>query len=213
MQKRKRINAFSTQKRGKSNSFFSLQTKKITKSFKRRIVSQKASSVMLIIGLCLVLLGGLQSIQAHSKPVFDGEIRSVYSAQGFYAPTRITISSVNIDLPIKKTFIDKGEWEISEIGVSHLATSSNLDIDGNIILYGHNTLDMLGNLHSVKLNDQIVLKDSKGKNYTYSVSSIQVVDPSDIDKLSSFDGQTLSIYTCTGFADLKRLLIKAYRAE
>lgn len=190
-----------------------MQTKKFTKRFSRRFSNSRASSVMLMIGLCLILIGGMQSIQAYSRPSFEGEVSYVYSSQGIYAPVAINIPNADIDLPIKKTFIENGRWEVSEKGVSHLATSSNLDVEGNVILYGHNTFDRLGHLHKLKVGDEIILKDSKGKNYSYVVATISIVDPTDIEKLSSYDGQTLSIYTCTGFADLKRLLIKAYRIE
>src|SRR5437763_330982 len=53
-------------------------------------------------------------------------------------PNRLTISSVNIDLPILPAGIHNGAWETTTDGVSYLTASPLPGEVGNSILYGHN---------------------------------------------------------------------------
>ena len=169
---------------------------------------------MLTLGLCLIVVGGFESIQAHSNPTFDGAITTIQvSKTNSKPPVELNLKSISRTLPIKQTIIQENKWEIYEDGASHLSSSSNPGDIGNIILYGHNTPDRLGFLNKVKIGDEIILKNSDGITFSYKVNSIKTVNPSDIGELTRFTKETLTIYTCTGFADLKRLVVKAVRVN
>ncbi len=127
-------------------------------------------------------------------------------------PTFISIPAVSIGLPITQTSIINGIWEIDKDGVSHLESSAYPGENSGIIMYAHNTHDRFGNLHSVKIGDEIAVTTRNSKLAKYKVASISVVTPNDVNALIT-DSESLILYTCTGFADLKRLVVKAKPAN
>lgn len=202
------------QKRKRNNHSFSFFKKPTLKNFRRRITKILSPTVLLLMGLSLIVFGGAGQFHNLSPLSFHGTVTPAIKIASYsYAPASIQIPSASISLPISETNIENGYWQISPDGVSHLATSGYIGVNGNIILYGHNTNERLGYLHKVNVGDIIFLKSENGKSFTYVVYSIQTVEPTALNKLSEYKGQTLTIYTCTGFADLKRLLVKAERQD
>lgn len=124
-------------------------------------------------------------------------------------PTYLTIDSIQIHLPIDETVIHAGVWQVSQNSISHLATSATPGAQGNIILYGHNTKERLGNLSKVKKGTSIYLTTKNGEKHEYVVVNTQVVNPSQVEVLTAQHDEELTIYTCYGFADLKRFVVKA----
>lgn len=47
--------------------------------------------------------------------------------------------------------------------------------------------------------------------YLYRVHDINTVLPSDVSVIDNTSVETLTLYTCSGYADLKRLIVKAIR--
>lgn len=198
------------QRKRKNNFFFSSPNKHLKNLFPRRIGKLKNPKILLIFGLAFIMLGGVHKIYALTQPTFSGEV-PVKVDLNSYPPVTISIPSESINLSIESTFIKNGTWGISKNGVSHLATSSNPGVEGNIIMYAHNTLDRLGRLQGIEKGDKIFLESADGKKFTYVVTNILVVDANNIKKLNESEGEMITIYTCTGFADLQRLLVKAKR--
>lgn len=199
-------------KRKRNNSFFSF-FKPYTKKFPRRIGLTLSQKVLLAIGLLLFGVGLWLRIAIPASLSFTGEIEDHAISQYSNNPVKVFIPSISLALPIQQTKILNGKWEVFENGVSHLTTSADPGSYGNIILYGHNTAHNLGNLKNVKIGEPITLVDKKGEVFTYKVYSIKTVNADDLPYLNEFDSETITIYTCTGFADLQRLLVKAERVR
>ncbi len=127
-------------------------------------------------------------------------------------PAKITISSLNLNLPVEPTLLkNDGTWPTSQVGVSFLKDSGSMGTPGNLIFYGHNWKNLLGNLKQVKIKDSIVLTDAKGKSFIYSVAYIAQVDQFDTSILADTKDERLTLYTCIGFMDQKRLVVVAKR--
>jgi len=124
-------------------------------------------------------------------------------------PVEIQIDRVNIDLPIIETVISQNTWQIADNGISHLAISSRPGENGTIIIYGHNTADRFGPLLWLPIGEKVTLVTTDNKKYDYKIQKTVTVDPSDTKILTSQKGNTLILYTCTGFADLKRYVMIA----
>lgn len=125
-------------------------------------------------------------------------------------PTNITIPDLYIDLPIEESRIVNEVWQISEKGASFLESSARPGEGGNIIIYGHNKKKIFGNL----LGKNLIGKDVKilsvdGKTHKYKIYAVKVVDPTDISEVLPASHEVLTLYTCTGFLDTKRLIVKA----
>jgi len=118
------------------------------------------------------------------------------------------IASLSIDLPVIESEIVDDVWSVSSSGVSHLAQSVSPGLPGNSIFYGHNWPRLLGNLRKIKLDDEIVIFDASGRSLSYRVTEISTVDPSDVSILESSTEATITLYTCAGFMDSKRQVVK-----
>jgi LPXTG-site transpeptidase (sortase) family protein len=136
-------------------------------------------------------------------------VRNIHSST--LIPITMSIPKVSIkNLPIGETYIRNGIWTIDSQGASHLEDSARIDEEGNNIIYGHNTNNRLGNMQSIIVGNEIILTDTKGTQHPYIVREVKTVLPSDISYLNKMIGdQTLTLYTCTGFADSHRLVVKA----
>jgi sortase (surface protein transpeptidase) len=127
--------------------------------------------------------------------IFEPKIRS------------ISLNSLGLSLPVFESTIVNGEWEVPSQALGHLSSSANPGQDDNIVIYGHNSADVLGKLVNIKLNDRIsVFSD---RVYMYTVKSISVVGSNDVSIAQPTGSDELTIYTCIGTLDSQRLVIKA----
>jgi LPXTG-site transpeptidase (sortase) family protein len=124
-------------------------------------------------------------------------------------PTRLTIPSINLDLPILPAHIKDQKWDITKDGVSYLVKTPVPGTLGNSVMYGHNWSNLLGNLEEVKTGDIIEVKNSDGNTYAYVIHFVSVVTPDETHIYNNTSDYRLTIYTCTGFLDSKRLVVTA----
>lgn len=157
-----------------------------------------------IVVFCLILLGRPQSLSFGSEEQIQGELQTEN-------PTRVAIQKIAIDLPVKETTINNSDWEINPNGASHLDISADPGTSGNIIIYDHNTWNHFGKITQLKNGDLIEIRTDSGKIFNYKVYKTIVVDPSDVHVLKEYQDQSLTLYTCTGFLDSKRFVVKAER--
>jgi len=104
------------------------------------------------------------------------------------------------------------EWETTDKGVSFLDTSAIPGQLGNSIMYGHNWNSLLGNLKNVSPGQKIEIIDKNGLVTEFIVEIVQEVDPSNSDILAPTNDKRLTLYTCSGFLDSKRLVVTAFLA-
>ncbi len=127
-------------------------------------------------------------------------------------PTRIRVPRADIDLDVFPTLINEGIWQINPRGASYLFTSARPDQSGPIIIYAHNTRDRFGPLKRLNRGDVLLLSDELGKTHQYQVEQILTVSPDHIEALQANE-ETLVIYTCTGWLDSQRLVIRGLPIE
>lgn len=121
-------------------------------------------------------------------------------------PTKLSINSIDLSLTIAPAQILNNEWELFDDKVSWLSSSQTVG-NGNVILYAHNRVGLFGGLHAASIGDEIHIEQN-GKIYTYIISEKRKVVPQDIDAVLS-DSNRLTLYTCEGIFDEKRLVIIA----
>ena len=124
-------------------------------------------------------------------------------------PKRIYIKNVDINLSIEEGKIVDGVWQISSTTATHLINSDVPGRTGNVVIYGHNLWNIFGKLENIQKGDVVDIFTVNGRKYEYKVSDILRVDPSDIEVVNPTNYSVLTIYTCTGFLDSKRLVVKA----
>lgn len=165
--------------------------------------------VIFIIGALLLCIAIGYHIEQTINLTFYHQELAPTQVERTSRPVEIIIDKVNIDLPIIETNIANNTWQIADNGISHLSISSRPAENGTIILYGHNTNDRFGPILWLNAGEKITLVTADNKRYDYKILKTATVDPSDTKILTSEKGPTLILYTCTGFADLKRYVLIA----
>ncbi len=121
-------------------------------------------------------------------------------------PQEISISRLGIKMAIKEATVSENDWQIYDDAVSWLKTSGTLD-GGNIILYGHNTQSLFGNIIQLGFGDEIILAGD-GKTQKYQVTQAYQTTRDDLWALQNTNNQ-LTMYTCSGWFDQYRFFVIA----
>lgn len=163
------------------------------------------------IGFLLFVLGAFLVWERNdpNRLSFRSYQQSSRSQETSVKPTLLSIPSVNISLPIYEAAIVKGKWQDTKSGVSYLSSSPVPGAIGNSIVYGHNWANLLGNLTKVKPGDEISVSFTSGKIKQFIVKFVTVVTPDETHILNQTSDNRLTIYTCTGWFDSKRLVVTA----
>lgn len=162
-----------------------------------------------ILGLLILAVSVIFKYHEDTKLSFDNVPQEQEVSKRLSQPDMIVIKSVGIQLPVSEAVISHGVWQISSEGASHLTQSANPGNPGSIIIYAHNTNNRFGYLPSVDYGTIVDLRTKDNTWHTYKVVKTEVVDPSQTSILNPEHPQELILYTCYGFADLKRFVVRA----
>jgi LPXTG-site transpeptidase (sortase) family protein len=195
----------------------SSKAKKTSKSKKKKTSSRFKFKTLLYRLLAIICLVIAICIFTGNYPKFPSKQTKdpIKVSSALYAnkvteniPVRIVITRVNIDLPVVDAKVIDGYWELSENTASYGEGSGVPGQSGNTVIFAHAREGLFYNLKDVKLGD-IVYVFTKDKWFRYKVNKITAVYPNQIEVISPTKNQTLTLYTCTGFVDEKRLVISA----
>lgn len=127
--------------------------------------------------------------------------------------SRVVVSSVGISVPVVMGYIQDDTWSIPKEAAAHLNTSALPGAKGNTVLYGHDTKEVFAKLESVGIGDQVRVELEGGGVAVYVVTEIQEVSPTDISWVLPTESEVLTLFTCTGLFDQRRLVIRAVPIE
>jgi LPXTG-site transpeptidase (sortase) family protein len=123
-------------------------------------------------------------------------------------PVRILIPKADIDLKVVDAPIVDGYWELSDNTASYGLGSGRPGTKSNTVIFAHAREGLFYNLKDVKLDD-IIYVFTKDKWYRYKVNKIDAVYPNQTEVIKPTKNEVLTLYTCTGFYDEKRLIVTA----
>lgn len=146
-----------------------------------------------------------KTIQSQSQSPSPTAVLSIKSEK--IPPSEITIDVLGINLPVAPGVIADNKWTLYDDKVSWLSTSEPPGF-GNVIIYGHNRPGIFAPLANLVIGDEIKVKSGKD-THVYEVAQKRQVLPTDVDVLIS-DREQLTLYTCDGSYDQKRLIVIAY---
>lgn len=127
-------------------------------------------------------------------------------------PVRIIIPDLEIDLDVQESKIVNGYWEVPEDKAAWGEGSGVPGQAGNQVIFAHARDGLFSNLENVEENMHIyVLTDDDW--YTYEVGEIKEVYPNELEVIGPTDYQRLTLYTCSGYKDSKRLIVIANTLE
>jgi LPXTG-site transpeptidase (sortase) family protein len=167
-----------------------------------------------LIGLVLLFLGLilLTGYNPFYKPDLNNPIKINPNLVSFEksqdVPVRVVIPNAKIDDSIVVAKIINGYWELSENTASYGQGSGLPGQKGNTVVFAHARPGLFYNLKDVKINDEVYLF-TKDKWFKYKVNKITAVYPNQVQIIAPTKNETLTLYTCTGFYDEKRLIVRA----
>lgn len=123
-------------------------------------------------------------------------------------PQRIVIPNLSIDLSIVEANVVDGYWELSETTASHGVGSANPGENGNIVVFAHAREGLFLPLRNIKAGDTIYIL-TKDRWSRYQVFETKEVAPAESQVIAPTPVETLTLYTCSGFLDSKRLIVSA----
>ena len=123
-------------------------------------------------------------------------------------PIRIVIPSVGIDVPVAEARVVNGYWEVSDVSASHGAGSAFPGTLGNTVIFAHAKEGLFLPLRNVKKTDRIYVF-TPNRWYQYRVESIVAVAPTETHMIRQTSDETITLFTCSGFLDTKRLVVRA----
>jgi sortase (surface protein transpeptidase) len=115
----------------------------------------------------------------------------------------------NTNVDIEPMAFSAGNWQVSDTKVTYLLGSARPGEAGNIILYGHNKREILGNIRVLKGGEKITITTADNKLHIYVVDYAKQVSPSDVTLLGATNTETLTMYTCAGIWDSQRYIVRA----
>ncbi len=123
-------------------------------------------------------------------------------------PIRVVIPRISINLAITPARVVDGAWEIPETTAAFGLGSAPPTVVGNTVIFAHARKELFGPLRSVKAGDDVYIFTSE-RWFAYKVQEIKTVLPNQVEVLQATSERTLTLYTCSGFADTKRLIVTA----
>lgn len=136
----------------------------------------------------------------HSGDVdpFDKEMK-VVDINGYGYIGYISVPNLKIDLPVMSE-LDQGRLKIAPC---RYYGSTKTD---NLVIAAHNYRSHFGYLGRLDIGSAISFTDMEGKKKSYTVTSVEILQPSDSDKVKD-TGDDLILYTCT-YRGVSRIVVR-----
>jgi LPXTG-site transpeptidase (sortase) family protein len=153
---------------------------------------------------------GNSEILSENEPIHIG--KGFHEKKGKEKPLRIVIPKLGIDIAIVEAPLVQGSWEVSQRNANHGEGSAYPGQKGNMVIFAHARIHLFLPLHAISKNDDIyVLTDKKW--YVYSVNDIIQVVPTQTTLINPTSDERLTLFTCSGFSDEKRLIVIGKRVH
>ena len=170
----------------------------------------KLAILGILLTACGVVLFAYAHFFAYEKDNDNALVQEAMSASiKASLPVRITATTANIDTPVSIGGFENGKWILSNRNALFLPTSKMLGEGGNTILYAHKRKGLFGALKNLSIGDVVVLMDLNGKKYKFMVYNKEDIKPAKMDKIETNKSNTLTLFTCDGWFDENRLVVKA----
>ena len=191
------------------------RSSKSKKTKTRKLKDKVGLGIALILLGIIFVFGGAGLFKRTSSETFASEPVKI---EGFIAseealekvPQRIILPELSIDLPVKNSGLINGYWQ-GFIDAAGWGEGSGLPGQpGNQVIFAHARRGLFLPLKDVEIGNKVYVL-SKETWYQYEVKEIKQVLPSQVEVIAPTEDETLTLYTCSGFTDSKRLIVVAKR--
>ncbi len=172
--------------------------------------AKKANNLPLALigaGLFIFFLGTFTHFNIYSNYLISQQEKPSL-VQSADIPVALSIPEVGLNTPVVEGGIKSGQWILSNTASLYLPTSGRVGEGYNTIIYAHNTSNLFAKLKDVQIGESIYLKDKSGKSFEYQIFEKKDVNPYDLKSLYSVDKNIVTLFTCDGWFDSQRLLVR-----
>lgn len=158
-----------------------------------------------------LLISGVHSTwQDRSLRLRAAQLDQPQAAQGERnaLPSQIFIPW-RVDTLINPGALENGKWSIDQDTATYLSQSARPGEGGNIVLYGHNTREILGNIRALVPGEKITITSQDGSTHDYEVEWTKEVSAEDVSAIQPTETEFLTLFTCSGFLDSQRFIVRA----
>lgn len=174
---------------------------------------RKIGIVLCVAGILFISIPKVLSL--FSEPQIIGEEIPIKPDSSFEivpsvqkTPTRIIVPTLKIDLPITRSRLINGYWEVSKNTASFGDGSAPPGTNGNTVIFAHAKEGMFLPLKNITYGKDVYILTSDTW-FHYRVDEIREVNPTDVYVVKKTDDERLTLFTCDGFLDQKRLVVIA----
>ncbi|MBE6783105.1 MAG: sortase [Ruminococcaceae bacterium] len=137
------------------------------------------------------------------KDPFDEEMK-VVEIDGYGYIGYISIPGFNLNLPVMS------EWDYSRLKISPCRYYGSTKTD-NLVICAHNFNSHFGYIGKLEPDMAVSFTDMEGEITEYSVVSVEILQPTDTDKVKD-TGDDLIVYTCT-YGGRTRIAVRCEKTE
>ncbi len=185
-----------------------LRIKKILISLSR---SKKIGILFLLLGILLISAPHITNlfinVSMNEAPI-RADTTFTMPSEDDKQPIRIIIPSLNIDIPVVSSKLHNGYWEVSEYTASFGLGSAPPGTVGNTVIFAHAREGLFLPLKHIAIGRDIYVL-TRHHWHRYKVEEIREVFPTDVYVVNKTQDNRLTLFTCSGFLDSKRLVVIA----
>jgi sortase A len=145
------------------------------------------------------------NIPAHLLPYINAYIPPPIPTPGPEQARRIEIPTIDVD----STIVQGTDWEQLKKGVGQQIGSALPGRMGNVVLAAHNDIfgEIFRHLDQLAPGDEIIVSTER-QSYTYVVSEIRVVEPTDVEVMAPTDFASITLISCYPYlVNNKRIVV------
>lgn len=101
----------------------------------------------------------------------------------------LSIPTLGLELPVMS------EWNYDRLMIAPCRYTGSV-YKNNMIIAAHNYTHHFGRLKKLSIGDPIKFKDVDGNIFEYSVTALEILQPTAVDEMEK-DNQGLTLFTCT----------------
>ena len=169
---------------------------------------QRIGLTLLIAGSLLVAGSAYLIYQEQQRVLPPALVLQQTAPEANTQPVHLELIKAGVSVKVEPGYLQNGRWSVVPDAANYLVSSSLPDEGGNILIYGHNKKEVLANLKQAEIGEVVELTSKDGQKRQYRIVKRYVTGSNDTSPLEERMEETLTIYTCTGFLDTKRLVIE-----
>lgn len=118
----------------------------------------------------------------------------------------VEMPEIGLSLPVQA-----GEWNYSKLKSSPCLYKGSLYKD-NMVIAGHNYRSHFSKIKTLGIGSEVIFTDAAGNVFYYEVGWIEVLKPTEVDKMTDAKDWDLTLFTCT-YGGRERATVRCIRVK